>query len=56
MNLGKGSKGNLHRRARSSVGTTRKASAKREGKFSFKFISEGTNSQPRGALIGNIPD
>ena len=46
MNLGQGSKGNLHRRARSSVGTNRKPSATREG----------NKSQPRSNLINPPAD
>jgi hypothetical protein len=45
MNLGKNaSKGNLHRRARSSVGTNRKASDTRDGKYQLLFDSSGNKS------------
>lgn len=56
MGLGKGSKGNLHRRARSSVGTNRKASDSREGKYYDNIDDQllaGNKSQPRGALLNN---
>jgi hypothetical protein len=52
MHLGKNaSKNNLHRRARSSVGTNRKASATRDGKFKSIFYPLGNKSQPRGSLL-----